>query len=344
MLVLMIVQRPFAVCRALLLVLYIFAALPTMGQEQPAQAQSDFGPVAQASALRTDLDRIGGYGLEFWIRRAERPRATVIFENGLMLSLETWQKVAEQLSGEVNILLYNRPGVGRSELPRQPQDAAYATRQLEELARRQGLRPPYIVVGHSMGGQYAQLFAMLYPEQVSGMVLVDALPLGALKSSSDFPWYTRLGLWVFAPDYARREIHNAYAMGQSLLSRPGNFRKPLIRLVADTDPAATKPEGIIKGLLKGVVYAEDFGVWAMNPDDAERHLDHLYPDSVVHRLKANHRLPELVPEVVVEAIIDAIRQADVVKQCSAVQPGYGNSVSGLATCRLPTTEALVPAL
>lgn len=162
-----------------------------------------------------------------------------------------------------------------------------------------------------MGGQYAQLFARLYPDKVSGMVLVDALPPGALKPSTDFPWYTRLGLWIFAPDHARGEIHNAYAIGQSLLAQPGNFRKPLIRLVAEPDPDATKPEGIVKGLLKGVVYAEDFGVWAMNPDDAERRLDDVYPDSVVRRLKAHHRLPELAPDVVVEAILDAIRLAAV---------------------------------
>jgi len=282
-----------------------------MGQEPSAHAQGASGPVAQASALLTDVDRTGGHALEFWIRRAERPRTTVIFENGLMLSLDTWQKVAEQLSGEANLLLYNRAGVGRSELPRQPQDAAYGTRQLQELARRQGLSPPYIVVGHSMGGQHAQLFAALYPDQVSGMVLVDALPPGALKPSTDFPWYTKLGLWILAPDHARREIHNAHAMGQSLLAQPGSFRKPVIRLVAEPDPAAAKPEGIFKGLLRGVVYAEDFGVWAMNPDDAERRLDDVYPASVVRRLKANHRLPELAPDVVVEAILDAIRQAAV---------------------------------
>lgn len=302
----------FTVRPTLLLALCIFAALPAQGQEIPVHAQSGSSPVVQPRALMTEVDQIAGSGLEYWILRADRPRPTVIFENGLMLPLATWQKVAERLAGEANVLLYNRAGVGRSELPLQPQDAAYATRQLHELTRRQGLRPPYIMVGHSMGGQYAQLFASLYPDQVSGLVLVDALPLGALKPSADFPWYTRLGLWMFAPDHARREIHNAYAIGQLLLAQPGTFNKPVIRLLADADPAAPKPQGIVKGLLNGVVYAEDFGVWAMNPDDAERRLDQIYPQSVVRRLRANHRLPELVPEVVVEAIQNVIRQAALV--------------------------------
>lgn len=89
----------FTVCRALLLALCTGAAVPATGQVPPAHAHSASGPVAQASALLTDVDRTGGHALEFWIRRAKRPRTTVIFENGLMLSLDTWQKVAEQLSG-----------------------------------------------------------------------------------------------------------------------------------------------------------------------------------------------------------------------------------------------------
>ncbi len=305
--VFLIPQGSLAVCRTLLLALCFIEASPAQGQET---LQGGSGSTTQSSALVTDVDQSNGNGLEFWIRRIDHTQPTLIFENGLMLSLATWKQVVERLPGTVNVLLYNRPGVGRSELPRQSHDAAYVMRQLQELARRQSLRPPYIVVGHSMGGQYAQLFAKLYPDQVSGMVLVDALPLAALKPSTDFPWYTRLGLWIFAPDYASREIHNAYEIGQSLLAQPDNFRKPLIRLVADTDPAATKPEGILRGLLKGVVYAQDFGVWAMNPDVAEGKLDQIYPQSVVRRVKVNHRLPELAPDVVVVAILDVIRQAD----------------------------------
>jgi hypothetical protein len=147
--------------------------------------------------------------------------------------------------------------------------------------------------------------------ECGGHVFADGYPPGTFKASADFPWYTRVGLWMFAPDYARREIQNSYAIWLLLLAQPANFRKPVIRLLADTDPAATKPEGIVKGLLKGVVYAEDFGVWAMNPDDAQGYLDQIYPQSVVRRVKANHRLPELVPDVVVEAILDALRQTAV---------------------------------
>lgn len=259
-------------------------------------------PAAPLAPITGEVARIGPQALEYWVHRARRPRATLVFENGLMLPMTTWQKVAQALVGEADILLYNRPGVGRSAAPEQTQEPTSATRLLRDLLRAQDLHPPYIIVGHSLGGQYAQLFARLYPLEVSALLLVDALPPGALKPDAQFPWYTQLGLQLFAPAYARREIAGAHAMGELLLSEPGSFDKPVIRLIAIPDPAAGQPEGLLKDLAKGAIYAEDFGVWAVDPDLAERRLDQLYPRSVVRQLPARHRMQEDAPAAVVEAL------------------------------------------
>ncbi len=58
----------------------------------------------------------------------------------------------------------------------------------------------------------------------------------------------------------------------------------------------------MKDLLEGVIYAEDFGVWAVDPDLAEKRLDQLYPQSVVRLVPAHHRMQELAPTPVIEAI------------------------------------------
>ncbi|QPF72583.1 hypothetical protein G8A07_06315 [Roseateles sp. DAIF2] len=160
-----------------------------------------------------------------------------------------------------------------------------------------------------MGGQYAQLFAKLYPEQAAGLVLVDALPPGALKPRGDYPWYTRMGLYLFASGQVQRELRHAPAIGAALLSQPGVFSKPVLRLVAQADPRAGKPEGLLKDLFKGVIYAEDFGVWTADPDVAERRLDQLYPQSTVQRIQTHHRVQEMAPELVLAAIRQVIERA-----------------------------------
>lgn len=250
----------------------------------------------------SELVSVGAQPLEYRLHRHPTPRATLIFENGLGLTLDTWQRVLPALSDCCQWLVYNRVGIGRSEASRD--DAAEPERStpalLQGLLQSLGLPPPYVLVGHSLGGQHVQRFAQLHPDQVTGLVLVDALPLGIARPYADFPWATRLGLWLFAPAPLRREIAAIHPIGERLLSQPGRFAGPMVRLVAQDD--APKPEGLLEDLAKGVVYAEDFGIWAMDGEAAEARMAGLYPQAELRTLRGHHRLQEQAPEQVIAAI------------------------------------------
>ncbi|MDT9001800.1 alpha/beta hydrolase [Paucibacter sp. APW11] len=269
----------------------------------PALREAAASQARPVEALPTELAHIGDAVLEFHRRQTAQPHATLVFENGLQLPLETWSKVLEGLGDQVNVLLYNRPGVGRSAMPDSGDDPTQTTRRLKALLAEQGLHPPYILVGHSMGGLYAQQFARLYPEQVSALLLVDALPPGALKPYAEFPWLTRVGLRWFAPPQVLREVKHASIIGGTLLAEPGRFAGPVTRLLAET-PQMPKPQGLIKDLLRGTLYAEDFGITAMDPDAAEAQVAAIYPHSTLLRVRSFHRVQELAPQAVVAAIRD----------------------------------------
>lgn len=264
----------------------------------PAGAEEPPPPVL----LESRLTAVGGRQVEFAVTLAPQARATVVFENGLMLPMTTWQAVTSALGDCCHTLAYNRAGVGLSAMTADPSAPTDVAGDLQALLQAQQLPPPYILVGHSLGGQYAQTFASRYPDQVQGLVLVDALPVGVAKPAEDFPWYTRFGLWLFAPEFARREIAAIHPMGQALLAGPRLDGRRVVRLVAHTQASAPKAEGLVKDLLKGVILAEDFGVWAVDPDEAEARMDQLYPQSTVKPVPAHHRVQEVAPAVVVEAI------------------------------------------
>lgn len=293
--------------RATLLATLLFAAstvgaTPSAGPAPCATVAATPEAIGTPVEVTGEITQVGSRPVEFWVHRARQARATLVFENGLMLPLTTWQKVVQAVAEEADILVYNRPGVGRSGALEQAQDPTYTSQLLHELLHAQNMSAPYIVVGHSLGGQYAQLFARMYAQEVSAILLVDSLPPGALKPGAQFPWYTQLGLRLLAPEYVVREITGAYAIGELLLSEPHTFDKPVIRLIAAPDPAAGKAEGWLTDLAKGVIYADDFGVWAVDPDIAEQHLDQLYPRSVVRHLHAPHRMQEEAPTPVIEAL------------------------------------------
>lgn len=260
------------------------------------------GARADATPIASEVTSIDGRQVEFAISRAAQPRASVVFENGLMLPMTTWQSVARGLTDCCNVVTYNRAGVGQSTLAAGPQQASDVAAGLHALLKAQRVEPPYLLVGHSLGGQYAQTFASLYRDEVVGMVLVDALPVGTVKPEPDFPWYTRLALRLFAPEYVQREVAAIHPMGEALLTGPRLDGSKVVRLVAHTDAAAPKAQGLLADLSRGVILAEDFGVWAIDPDAAEARMDRLYEHSIVKPVPGHHRVQELAPQAVVDAI------------------------------------------
>jgi pimeloyl-ACP methyl ester carboxylesterase len=99
--------------------------------------------------------------------------STVVFENGLGPSLEMWGKVQPRVSRFARTVTYDRAGVGLSEKAAAPGDGRHIAAELRRALRVAGVPPPYVLVGASFGGLYVRIFAGMYPEDVSGIVLVD---------------------------------------------------------------------------------------------------------------------------------------------------------------------------
>lgn len=99
--------------------------------------------------------------------------STVVFESGLGNDWTSWKQVASDVAAEARVFAYSRPGYGQSEPSPEPRDAAHIVEDLRGLLAARGYSPPYLLVGHSFGGAYMELFAKAHPEEVTGVVLVD---------------------------------------------------------------------------------------------------------------------------------------------------------------------------
>jgi len=102
----------------------------------------------------------------------------VIFESGLGASLANWKKVVPSIAEHAHVILYDRAGIGKSTVNGEDmkiRTAQDAVDELLSLLNQLHANPPYILVGHSLGGLYLQLFAREHPEMVSAIVLVDSV-------------------------------------------------------------------------------------------------------------------------------------------------------------------------
>ncbi|HLO45354.1 MAG TPA: alpha/beta hydrolase [Leadbetterella sp.] len=97
----------------------------------------------------------------------------IIFENGMGVNLESWSKVIEPISNFAPVFAYDRAGIGQSDKVYKMPTVKVVAENLHNILKTLKITPPYILVGHSLGGVYVRGFAGLYPDEISGLVFVD---------------------------------------------------------------------------------------------------------------------------------------------------------------------------
>jgi pimeloyl-ACP methyl ester carboxylesterase len=112
---------------------------------------------------------------------------TVVFQAGLGESSTYWARIAQAVAGSTTVCVYDRASHGRSDEAAMPQDGIAIATDLHSLLERAGVPGPYVLVGHSSGGPYVRVFAARYPDEVAGMVLLDAQPADAFTALPDYP-------------------------------------------------------------------------------------------------------------------------------------------------------------
>ena len=143
----------------------------TQGQTLPLT----FTRVATSGAKTSVLDLrkidVGGHSLNLLIGGHGSP--AVIFEGGFGEGIAGWSLVQKEITNFAQTVSYDRAGLGQSELGPKPRSARQIATELHTALQNAGVKPPYVLVGHSLGGPYVRVFADLYPKEVAGMVLLD---------------------------------------------------------------------------------------------------------------------------------------------------------------------------
>ena len=150
-----------------------------------------------------------GRGRKMYMKCRGTGSPTVVFVSGAGDRTETWSKTLDPSKQAVlpaiaetnRACAYDRPGTllatgegvedfekSRSDPVPQPTTLQDGARDLHALLSASGERGPYVVVAHSMGGAIAKLYASEYPEDVSGLVLVDYTPYEARTALTDEQW------------------------------------------------------------------------------------------------------------------------------------------------------------
>ena len=115
---------------------------------------------------------VGGYRMHLHCVGQGSP--TVVLDAGLGAFSLDWGAVQPEIATTTRVCAYDRAGLGWSEPGPRPRSPQQFADELYTLLTNAGVEGPYLLVAHSISGKTARLFASQHPNQVAGMVLIDA--------------------------------------------------------------------------------------------------------------------------------------------------------------------------
>ena len=136
----------------------------------------------------------------------------VIFDSGLGEGTRSWGLIQPAIAEHSRACSYDRAGLGFSDPPTKPSTSTNVVDDLHRLLHAAHIKPPYVFVGHSLGGMHVKLYAETYLSEVAGLVFVD-------------PSHEDLGKGAWAIDPESRKTYAPYmeALHRCLEARPDDF-------------------------------------------------------------------------------------------------------------------------
>jgi pimeloyl-ACP methyl ester carboxylesterase len=216
--------------------------------------------------------------------------STVILEAGLGDTLEVWKDIQPRIAeGCTRTLAYTRAGYLGSDPPSGPRDAATVVAELRAELRKRNVAPPYVLVGHSLGGLYMQYFARNFPNEVIGLVLVDSTHWNqqmAIHTGANRAYTRRSEVTLFMPWIMRREFMDSGLAGMQVHDSPIVQFLPTIVLSSTVGPAGETPAARADAArLQSEIVADFPGAQHVRVEGAGHYIQRDRPDVVVSAVR-----------------------------------------------------------
>jgi pimeloyl-ACP methyl ester carboxylesterase len=170
----------------------------------------------------------------------------VILESGLGDTLDIWKDIQSRIASHcTRTLSYTRAGYLGSDPASGPRDSATIVKELREELDRRNVRPPYVLVGHSLGGLYMQYFARNFPAEVSGLLLVDSTHWDQhiiIDTQANQRYLGLREVTLFMPWIMRRELNDSEQAGEQVHDSPSAEDFRTIVLSSTVAPKSGTPE------------------------------------------------------------------------------------------------------
>lgn len=140
---------------------------------------------------QNDLVNVNGVNYNVYVKNLENRKnntPVLIFENGWGMDLNTWNPVINELAKAAPVISYDRAGVGASDDDNEMPTLKNVATTLQTILKTLHIPPPYIMVGHSLGGVYIRGYAGYFPNEIAGLVFIDPADFTETKAEWKQPY------------------------------------------------------------------------------------------------------------------------------------------------------------
>jgi pimeloyl-ACP methyl ester carboxylesterase len=192
--------------------------------------------------------------LEYVVSGAGRP-AIVLF-NGAGMTLDGWRALHPRMESLGTVVEWNRFGIEGSDSPGRIQSGAVVIASVRELLHYAGIDPPWLLVGHSVGALYADLFARMHPDEVGAVLKVAPADLERVPRMNEDSIARSLGKVQQLPARAFRQNLHAELVAVARIAQeiegagafPHDVPVAIVESARGHFPQLTEPDAVLDAL------------------------------------------------------------------------------------------------